>query len=552
MLHKKYIRIFILLMICFAGRQAIAQQEQRFEVSKQLDIFNAIVKEVEMFYVDSIQVDKMVRRGIDAMLRGLDPYTEYIPENEVEDLKTIQTGEYGGVGAGINQRKEGVYITDLYEGMPADIAGLKVGDVFQKIDKVDVSKSSSDQVRDLLRGVPTSKLTVTVQRPGEKNTRKFDIIRKQVTVDPITYYGVYANNTGYIIQSGFSEKTAQAVKAAFEDLKQNHQITSLVLDLRGNGGGILDAAVQIANLFVRKGQEIVSTRGRNSQRDQIYRTSLNPIDTVIPIAVLTNSSSASASEILSGSLQDLDRAVIIGERSFGKGLVQSPRELPYNGVVKITISKYFIPSGRCIQQMDYSHRNADGSVSAIPDSLTSVFYTSNGRPVRDGGGIRPDFEVEEPEWPTMLLYLYSDIAFFDYVTEWVQAHPSIPPAADFIYSDADFASFKTYMKNKNFTYDRQSEKMLKNLKEVAEFEGFIEKDTTLFADLEAKLTPNLDRDMELHKDQIKKIISTEIVKRYYYDKGAMIERLKNDPVLEKALSVLHDQTLYRETLKMKN
>jgi len=531
---------------CNSGK---AQDEKRFEISKQLDIFNAIVKEVEMFYVDSVEVEKMVKRGIDAMLRSLDPYTEYFPAQDVEKLTSVATGlDYGGIGASINRRDEGVYITEPFEGMPAHLAGLKAGDLFLEIDAVDVSKFSSDKVRDMLRGVPNSKLKVTVQRPGEKNTRQFEIIRKQISSDPITYYGVYGNRTGYICQDGFNEKTAQAVKAAFEDLKQNNQINSLILDLRSNRGGILDAAVQIANLFVPKGKEIVSTRGKIGQRDRTYRTSLNPIDTVIPIAILIDGISASSSEILAGALQDLDRAVLIGERSFGKGLVQSSRELPYEGMVKITISKYFIPSGRCIQQMDYSHRNEDGSVSAIPDSLTSVFYTSKGRPVRDGGGLRPDFEVEEPTMPTMMYYLFHDIALFDYVTEWVQANPTILPAKDFEFPDEDYEAFKTYLKTKNFTYDRQSERILKNLREVAEFEGFLDEDSTIFAALEAKLTPDLDRDLERHKEHIKKMISVEIVKRYYFQKGAMIERLKNDIVLNKALSVLNDQELYRLTL----
>ena len=550
MLRLKLVRIFFLLIVCLGYISGKAQNDRHFEISKQLDIFNALVKEVEMFYVDSVEVEKMVRHGIDAMLRGLDPYTEYYPEQELDKLKFVQTGEYGGIGAGINQRKEGVYITELYEGMPALLAGLKVGDVFLKVDSVDVTKSTSDRVRDLLRGIPNSKLTVKIQRPGEKNTRQVEIIRKQVSLSPspVTYYGVYNNTTGYICQDGFTEKSTQAVKAAFEDLKQNHQITSLILDLRDNIGGILDAAVQIANLFVPKGKEIVSTRGKISQRDRIYRTSLNPLDTVMPIAVLINGSSASSAEILSGALQDLDRAVLIGERSFGKGLVQAPRDLPYEGMVKVTISKYFIPSGRCIQQMDYSHRNADGSVSAIPDSLTSVFYTSKGRQVRDGGGLRPDFEVEEPKIPTMMYYLATDFALFDYVTEWVQAHPTIPPAEEFVYPAEDYESFKTYLKNKNFTYDRQSERVLKNLKDVAEFEGYLTEDSTIFAALEAKLTPDLDKDLERFKEQITKLISVEIVKRYYFQKGAMIESLKNDLVLEKALSVLENQELYSETL----
>ena len=548
MSKTKILKLCCLLIVCTGWQQVQAQDAQHFEISKQLDIFNAIVKEVEMFYVDSVEVDKMVRRGINAMLRGLDPYTEYYPEQETDNLTRVQTGEYGGIGALISQRDEGVYIADPFEGMPARLAGLKAGDIILKVDTTDVSKFSSDRVVELLKGVPNTKLTLIIQRPGEKNTRQFEITRKQVSLNPVIHYGVYGDKTGYIYQDGFSEKTAQAVKAAFEDLKQNYQITSLILDLRNNGGGILDAAVQIANIFVPKGKEIVSMLGSNRQRDRIYRTSLNPVDTVMPIAILINGGSASSSEILCGALQDLDRAVIVGERSFGKGLVQTTRNLPFEGMLKVTTSKYFIPSGRCIQQMDYSHRNPDGSINAIPDSLTTVFYTENGRPVRDGGGLRPDFEIEEPAMPTMMYYLASDMALFDYVTEWEQAHPTIPPAEEFVFPDEDYESFKTYLKNKNFTYDRQSGKVLNSLKEVAEFEGYLDENPNLFADMEAMLTPDLERDLIRFKEQIKKLIAVEIVKRYYSQRGEAIESLKNDPVLEKALSVLADHDLYRQTL----
>lgn len=545
----KILTIVCLLIVCTEWNCGIAQDAQHFEISKQLDIFNAIVKEVEMFYVDSVEVDKVVRRGIDAMLRGLDPYTEYIPEQDMEKLKIVQTGEYGGIGAVINQRIEGVYIVEPYGGMPAAQAGLKAGDIFLKIDSIDVSKYTSDKVSELLKGTPNTKLTITVQRPGEKSSRKFDLVRKQVYIEPVIHYGVYGDKTGYIYQNGFNEKCAQAVKAAFEDMKQNHQITSLIIDLRNNGGGLLESAVQIANLFVPKGKEIVSTRGKNNQRDRIYRTSLNPVDTVIPIAVLIDGGSASSSEILCGALQDFDRAVIVGERSYGKGLVQATRELPFDGLLKVTMSKYFIPSGRCIQHIDYAHRNTDGSVNAIPDSLTSVFYTANGRPVRDGGGLRPDFEVEEPKSPRLIDYLILDISLFDYVTEWVQAHPTISPAEEFVYPDDDFETFKTYLKNKNFTYDHYSRLMLNSLKEAAEFEGHLAENEALFAEMEAKLSPDLDRDLERFKEQIKKIISIEIVKRYYYQKGEIIESLKDDPILEKALNVLADHDLYHKTLR---
>lgn len=537
--------ILIVLSVSFPVK---SQTDNRFEVSKQLDIFNAIVKEVEMFYVDSIEVDKMVRRGIDAMLKGLDPYTEYFPEQDVEGFKTLITGEYGGVGAYIRKHDDGVVVTEPMEGQPAQLAGLKAGDIILAIDTADVSKASSERVSELLKGIPNTKITLKIERPGEKKTLKFDIIRKQVVVDQVVYSGVQGENTGYIYLNSFTDKSAQEVKTAFENLKQNHQIQSLILDLRNNGGGTLESAVQIVNMFVPKGKEVLSTRGRIKQRDRIYRTSLDPIDTIMPIAVLINGGSASSSEIVCGALQDLDRAVLVGQRSFGKGLVQSPRDLPYNGMVKITMSKYYIPSGRCIQKMDYSHQNDDGRVTEIADSLTSAFYTSKGRPVRDGGGVRPDFEVEDDKTPTMMYYLVNDIGLFDYVTGWVLEHKTIPPVNEFVYPDEDYEKFKAFIKEKNFTYDRQSEKFLSNLKEVADFEGYLAEDSTMFSVLESKLTPDLDKDLERYKDEIKKLISVEIVKRYYYQKGEIMESLKDDNVLERALGVLNDKELYEKTL----
>ena len=522
--------------------------ESRFEVSKQLEILNALVKEVEMFYVDSVETEKMVRRGIDAMLRGLDPYTEYYPEQESDNMKLLVTGEYGGVGAYIRARDGGVIITEPFEGMPAAKAGLKAGDRILKIDTVDVTKATTERVSELLKGVPNSKATLKIERPGEKKPLKVEVTRKQVTLKQVVHYGVYGDHTGYIYLDGFKERSADEVLAALEDLRKNPQITSYILDLRDNGGGLLSSAVQIVNLFVPKGREVLSTRGKMKLWDRTYRTTLDPVDSVTPLAVLINGNSASAAEIVSGALQDMDRAVLIGNRSFGKGLVQTPRELPYDGQVKITTSKYYIPSGRCIQQLDYSHRNADGTVSAVPDSLTSVFYTANGRPVRDGGGIRPDFEIEEKKAPTMLFYLLNGYVLFDYVTDWVRAHPTIAPAKDFVFPDADYEAFKKYVKDAGFTYDRQSEKAMKNLKEVAELEGFLAEDSAAFNALEARLKPNLDRDLDRYKEDIKKLIATEIVKRYYYQEGALIESLKDDKTLQKALEVLADRELYKKTL----
>ena len=551
MSQVKKAQVFCLAIALSIGSPLWAQKpqtERRFEVSKQLDILNAIVKEVEMFYVDSVETEKMVRRGIDAMLKGLDPYTEYYPEQETDNIKLLVTGEYGGVGAYIRARDGGVIISEPFEGMPAALAGLKAGDRILMIDTADVRKATTERVSELLKGTPNSKVVIKIERPGEKKPRKVEVTRKQVSLKQVVHYGVYGDDTGYIYLEGFKERSADEVREALEDLKQNHHIKSLVLDLRDNGGGLLSSAVQIVNLFVPKGREVLSTRGKMKLWDRTYRTTLDPVDSVIPLAVLINGNSASAAEIVSGALQDMDRAVLIGNRSFGKGLVQTPRDLPYDGQIKITTSKYYIPSGRCIQQLDYSHRNADGSVSAVPDSLTSVFHTASGRPVRDGGGIRPDFEMEEKKTPTMLFYLVTDFALFDFVTDWVRAHPTIAPAKDFVLSDADYDAFKKRLKEANFTYDRQSEKALKSLKEVAEHEGYLAEDSATFAALEARLKPNLDRDLERYKDDIKKIIAAEIVKRYYYQEGEMIENLKGDKTLAKALEVLADRELYRKTL----
>ena len=358
------------------------------------------------------------------------------------------------------------------------------------------------------------------------------------------YYEVMLDDYGIKAQLTATQRVG-IHKYTFPKGKDGH----LILDLRNNGGGLLESATQIVGMFVPKGKEVVSTKGKISQWDRTYRTPGEPLDTVMPMAVLINGASASAAEIVSGSLQDMDRAVLIGQRSFGKGLVQSPRELPYNGSVKVTMSKYYIPSGRCIQQMDYSHRKADGSVGAIPDSLTSVFYTSKGRPVRDGGGITPDFKIEEPETPTMMFYLVTDFLLTDFVAEWSQKHKKIAPPEDFEVTDEDFEAFKQYAKEKNFTYDRQSEKLLKNLKEVAKFEGYMDNDSTIFNSLEAKLTPDLDRDFDRNKDQIKKLLTSEIMKRYYFQKGELINSLKEDDVLDKALEVLGDPALYQQTLE---
>jgi len=528
-----------------------AQNKNRFEVSKQLDIVNAVVKEVEMFYVDSVNVDKMVKRGIDAMLGGLDPYTVYFPEKEMNEFKMMTTGEYAGMGAYIRQRKNnnGVVVTEPFEGMPAQKAGVKAGDIILKIDTIDVTHATSQEVSDILKGVPNTSMTLSLRRPNQKEPLKIEVTRKKVVINQVTWYGVQQDSIGYIYLKSFTDKSAKEMKDAFCDLRDHHHIKSLIIDLRDNGGGLLQDAVRIVSMFVPKGSEVISTKSKMKQWDHTYRTLVEPIDTLMPLAILINGNSASASEIVSGSLQDMDRAVLIGNRSFGKGLVQSTRDIPFNGKVKVTISKYYIPSGRCIQQLDYSHRNPDGSVAAIPDSLTSIFHTAAGRPVRDGGGIRPDFEVKVDKLPTLMYYLLTDYVLFDFVTDWTQKHETIAPIEDFKVTDQDYEDFKAYAKKENFSYDRQSIKTLDRLKEVAGFEGYLdESDSTLLKPLIEKLTPNLDRDFEHNKAEVKKALASEIVKRYYYQKGELLQNLKNDKVLEKAKEVLSSPQQYKETL----
>lgn len=527
-----------------------AQTDNRFEVSRQLDIFNALVKELEMFYVDSLNVEKTVRRGIDAMLEGLDPYTEYIPEQEKDALRILTTGEYGGVGAYIMRRPQGVTITEVFENMPAMTGGLRAGDIIMSIDNVDVLNESSDRVSDMLKGAPNSKLKVRVQRPGEKKPLTIELTRKQVIVNQVVHYGVRDNNVGYIYLRGFTDKSAGEVKAAFEDLKRNRGITSLILDLRSNGGGILESAIQIVNMFVPKGREVVSTKGKTPQWDRIYRTSIEPVDTAIPLAVMINGNSASSAEIVAGALQDMDRAVLIGQRSFGKGLVQAPRDLPYNANLKVTISKYYIPSGRCIQHIDYTHRNPDGSARYIPDSLTSVFYTVNGRPVRDGGGITPDFKIDETPSPAILYYLMQDPdILFDFVTDYVLKHPKVSSAETFEATDEDLAALQAFAAEKKFNYNRQSSKMFDSLKDMARFEGYLsDADSTILRDLETRLAPDLGKDFIRFGKDIKDLLAAEIVKRYYFERGELIQNLRNDPALEKAIEVLSSPTLVAATL----
>ena len=500
--------------------------------------------------MDSIDVDKVVNKTINSMLNQLDPYTNYISEEDMGDLQFMTTGEYAGIGSIISYRDSNVIINEPYEGLPADKSGLKAGDIILDIDNKDMRKATVQEVSDLLKGAPETTLTITIHRPGEKKDRKVKVVREKITMHPISYSGIVSDNIGYMHFGTFTENGAQEVKNTVLNLKEQGA-KSIIFDLRGNGGGILEEAVKIVNIFVPKGQEVVSTKGKIKQWDRVIRTTDQPVDSLIPLVVLIDNSSASASEIVAGTFQDIDRAVIIGDRSFGKGLVQTVRELPFGGSLKVTTAKYYTPSGRGIQAMDYTHRNPDGSVGRIPDSLTTVFYTKNGREVRDGGGITPDISVEETKPGTISFYLLTENIIFDYATEWAQKHPTIAPVKEFTYSDADYDQFKSFVKSRDFVYDRISEKTLKSLQEVMDFEGYMETASTEFKALEDKLVPNLDRDLENFKDEIKGLISTEIVKRYYYKTGAVQESLKSDKVFDKAIEVIKDKSLFQQTLQSK-
>lgn len=524
-------------------------EERNFRVAKNLDIFNSIVKELDMFYVDTLDPDKTIRNGIDAMLYSLDPYTEYFPEDDQSELEQMLKGSYGGIGSVItwNEKLKRSMIAEPYEHMPAAEVGLKAGDVLMEIDGKDLMGKNNQEVSEMLRGQVGTSFKLTVQRPGTKKPLEFDIVRRSIQLPFIPYYGKLEHQIGYINLSTFSGNPSKEFKQAFLDLKKQG-ITSLVIDLRNNGGGLLDESIEIANFFVPRGKTLVTTKGRIAQASNTYKTLREPLDLDIPLVVLVNGGTASSSEILAGSLQDLDRAVIIGTRTFGKGLVQTTRPLPYGATMKLTTSKYYIPSGRCVQAIDYKHRNEDGSVGRIPDSLTTVFHTAAGREVRDGGGVTPDITVEPEKLPNILFYLVNDNLVFDYATQYCLKHPTIPEPEKFEVTDADYAEFKEQVKKADFKYDQQTEKILKNLKEMAEFEGYLEDASEEFKALEGKLQHNLDRDLDYFSRQIKEMIAQEIVKRYYYQRGVIIQQLKEDKDLKEAVKVLTDAERYKSLL----
>lgn len=549
-----------LIVLVGIGVISFKEDDRNFQIAKNLDLFNSIFKELDMFYVDTIDAEKMIQNGVRGMLALTDPYTEYYPEEEMSSVKELTTGKYGGIGAAIRyyEAKDRIAVIEPTEGMPAAEAGVKAGDIILAVGGKEMVRGDmkpqdfSEKVSQALRGEPGTSFILKVMRPlkNDSTILEFKITRKSIRTNPVPYYGMVRDSIGYLALSSFTENCSKDFKKAFIELKQKGA-KALILDLRDNGGGSLSEAIDIVNFFVPKGQEIVVTKGKLKQAQGSYKTENEPIDTKIPLAVLVNGGSASASEIVSGSLQDLDRAVIIGTRTYGKGLVQTIRPLPYNGTLKVTTSKYYIPSGRCIQAIDYAKKNADGSVARTPDSLTNVFHTAAGREVRDGGGIRPDIEVKGDRIPNIVFYLMNEDIIFDYATQYCWNHPTMESVESFKLTDEDYRAFKELVKSRDFTYDRQSEKMLKSLKEVAEFEGYMEGASEEFKALEKKLNHNLDRDLDYFSKQIKTYIAQEIVTRYFYQRGAAMERLKDDEDLEKAISVLKDGKQYSEILSVK-
>lgn len=513
-------------------------------IARNLAVFNSLYKELNTFYVDSIDAQKSIETAINAMLDDIDPYTEFIPAKQQDDFMAISTGEYGGIGSIIMERNGEVYISEPYEGSPAARAGLRAGDKIVMIDADSVSGWGNKKVSEHLKGQPSTRLKVVVQRPYTEGTLSFDIVREKININPVPYYGVIRGCIGYIALTTFNQKSADAVREAVLALRENPAVKIIALDLRGNGGGLLESAVQIVGMFVPKGTQVLQTRGRIKQQEKTYKTTQEPIDTKIPLAVMIDGGSASASEIVAGSLQDLDRAVIVGARSFGKGLVQTTRTLPYENLLKVTISKYYIPSGRLIQAIDYSHRNPDGSVARIPDSLTTVFHTAGGREVRDGGGITPDVKVEYAQINRLIYNIVSDNWAFDFATKFAAEHPAIGPAEEFVVTDSIFEQFKAFIDPSKFKYDKVCEEGLKNLRKVAEAEGYMNDSTReQFAALEKLLKHDLGHDLDQHRKDIAKILAEEILRRYYFQRGNAIATLATDETVDAIVRIVEGDKL---------
>jgi carboxyl-terminal processing protease len=512
-----------------------------FELVKSLDIFYTLFRELNLYYVDETQPEKLIETGINSMLSSLDPYTTYIPESEMDDFNFMTTGEYGGIGSLIRAGQSYAIIAEPYEGSPSAKAGLMAGDEIISVDGFVTKGKPLSEVSEKLKGVPGTDLTMIIRRAGESDEKKIKIVREQIHISNVAYYGVVNGKTGYIRLSTFTLNAGEEVKEALLDLKKNYGVDKLILDIRGNPGGLLIEAVKICNIFVDKGQLIVSTKGKVSQWDQDYFTTSDAVDSKIPLVVLVSSGSASASEIVAGALQDVDRAVILGQRTYGKGLVQTTRKLKYNTQLKVTTAKYYIPSGRCIQALDYTHRKVDGSVGYIPDSLITKFKTKGGRMVYDGGGVNPDVIDSMDNYNQLSMYLYAKNLIFDFATDYLVRHKEKPAMKGFKIGDSEYGRFKEFVKNKGFEYETQSETELKKLIKIAKDEKYYDPASDEFAVLEKKLAHDDDKDLNNFRAEIEELINEEVISRYYYQKGRIGLSVESDTQVKKAVKLLEEK-----------
>lgn len=549
----RILQLIMLLALPFTQITAQEDKDHNFNVGKNMQVFNEIYNYLDLMYVDTLNADEVVGTAINSMLRSLDPYTVYYPEDQVKNLRTMITGRYVGIGAVIryNLKLKRVVIDEPYAGNPAAEVGLKKGDIILSIDDSTMVGKDDIYVSSHLRGDPGTTFVLKIKRPSTGKVMNFTIKRRSVELPSIPFYGLNGDGIGYLNLSSFTEGCAKDVRRALVEMKQKG-MKGFVLDLRGNGGGSLSEAVDIVNMLVPKGITLVKTRGKLKRANRDYTTTVEPIDSVMPVVVLVNGESASASEITSGSLQDLDRAVILGTRTYGKGLVQLSVDLSYNGQLKLTTGKYYIPSGRCIQAINYKHARG-GYTEHIPDSLTKVFHTVGGREVRDGGGIKPDIVVRPDSLPNIAYYLTvngldSTEVLLDYEIDYIASHPTIAPAADFEISDADYEDFKRRVIESGFTYDPESERALKSLKKIVQFEGYYDDAKTEFENLEKKLKHDIARDLDMHRDVLKQIISSDIVAAYYFQSGAIENSLKHDKQVKEAFNLIKDTDKYKSVL----
>ncbi|MGB4776675.1 MAG: S41 family peptidase [Daejeonella sp.] len=539
----------ILAGVLIVSILSFAFVDDLFQVSKNLDIFASVYKELNMNYVDEVNSSKMMKTGIDAMLDELDPYTEYIPESDMEDykLKYVST-QYGGVGATILSRDGKVFISEPYEGFPAQKADLRPGDEILQINGISLKGKTNSQVSQMLKGAKNTPVKILINRPGVKNTIEKNLIRQEIKQDNVSYYGLLPNNVGYIKLDKFLENSGQEVKDALIELRKNN-LNGLILDLRSNGGGILQEAVKIVNLFVDKDVNVVTQKGRNREKSINYKTFNTALEPNLPLVVLVNNRSASASEIVAGSLQDMDRAVIVGQRSFGKGLVQQTFNLPYNSLVKVTVAKYYTPSGRCIQALDYTHRDTEGSVYKVADSLITEYKTKVGRSVYDGSGIYPDVFVKPVKYNQITQTLGTKYFFFDYANQYRNEKSGIANAKSFKLTDADYEKFTNYLSTKDYNYNTKTEKLLNDLKEEAEKENKLTEIKTEYEALKAKVSHSKKNDLSQFKDEIKKVLESEVVSRYYFERGRLEQSFQYDKEMSEALKVIADKVVLASILK---